>query len=300
MGDSGRTKRRLCLPDGAGARPLRAALRHRLPRRVPGRIPQAVDGTATLCRCQRAALPRFGVRAARRGVAGLFVATEALRGWRELCVGDDHCAATWVRFVARLLDTSYRDVEQVRRVMDHPGTHRVRFFYDHFPPTWPGRTCSGWKSSPSGHGSWLNMAEIEFAVLGRQALNRPFADKAAVQAAVERWKNRQNTEPKPRNWPFTTADARIKPIKLHPTIQCFLTTTLMTHLCPISSISTAWLPSWRFSPVCLTTLSYLKITVRRSVTSTVNTPIPPCTVLRMRAGCAKGLPLARMASRALC
>ena len=30
------------------------------------------------------------------------------------------------------------------------------------------------------HGSWLNRAEIEFAVLGRQALNRAFADKAAV------------------------------------------------------------------------------------------------------------------------
>ena len=34
------------------------------------------------------------------------------------------------------------------------------------------------------HGSWLNMAEIEFAIL-----SCPFADKAAVQAAVERWKN---------------------------------------------------------------------------------------------------------------
>ena len=68
------------------------------------------------------------------------------------------------------------------------------------------------------HGSWLNMAEIEFAVLSRQALNRPFADKAAVQAAVERWKNRQNTKPKPRNWQFTTADACIKLAKLYPTI----------------------------------------------------------------------------------
>ena len=71
---------------------------------------------------------------------------------------------------------------------------------------------------PPVHGSWLNMVEIEFAVLGRQVLNRPFADKAAVQAAVERWKNRQNTEPKPRNWQFTTADARIKLAKLCPTI----------------------------------------------------------------------------------
>jgi len=39
-----------------------------------------------------------------------------------------------------------------------------------------------------------------------------------VQAAVERWKNQQNTKLKPRNWQFTTADARIKLAKLYPTI----------------------------------------------------------------------------------
>ena len=43
VGDSGRTKRRLCLPDGAGARAIRAALRRRLSRRMPGRVPQVVD-----------------------------------------------------------------------------------------------------------------------------------------------------------------------------------------------------------------------------------------------------------------
>ena len=36
------------------------------------------------------------------------------------------------------------------------------------------------------HGPWLNMAAIEFTVLSHQALDRFFADKAAV----ERWKVR--------------------------------------------------------------------------------------------------------------
>ena len=70
----------------------------------------------------------------RRGVAELFVATEPLRGWRALSVEDDHRAATWVRFVARLMDTTYRDAKKVRWVMDNLGTHKVSFFYDHFPP----------------------------------------------------------------------------------------------------------------------------------------------------------------------
>jgi len=155
----------------------------------------------------------------RRGVAELFVATEPLRGWRELSVEDDHRAATWVRFVARLMDTTYRDAKKVRWVMDNLGTHKVSFFYDHFPPD----VARAYRQRMEiiytpVHGSWLNRAEIEFAVLGRQALNRLFADKAAVQAAVERWKNQQNTKLKPRNWQFTTADARIKLAKLYPTI----------------------------------------------------------------------------------
>ena len=68
------------------------------------------------------------------------------------------------------------------------------------------------------HGSWLNMAEIEFAVLTRQALNRAFANKDVVQAAVACWKDQQNAKPNPRKWQFKTADARIKLVKLYPTI----------------------------------------------------------------------------------
>ena len=66
-------------------------------------------------------------------MAELFVATEPLRGWRELRVEDDHRAATWVRFVARLLDTTDRDAKKVRWVMDNLGTHNISFSYDHFP-----------------------------------------------------------------------------------------------------------------------------------------------------------------------
>ena len=70
----------------------------------------------------------------RRGVVELFVATEPLRGWRELPVGDDHKAGTWVRFVARLMDTTYRDAKKGCWVMDNLRTHKRSNFYAHFPP----------------------------------------------------------------------------------------------------------------------------------------------------------------------
>ena len=155
----------------------------------------------------------------RRGVAELFVATEPLRGWRELTVEDDHGAATWVRFVARLMDTTYRTAKKVRWVMDNLATHKACFFYDQFPPDVARAYLQRLEITYTPvHGSWLNMAEIEFAVLARQALNRPFANKAAVQVAVARWKDHQNAAPKPRKWQFKTADARIKLAKLYPTI----------------------------------------------------------------------------------
>ena len=155
----------------------------------------------------------------RRGVGELFVATEPLRGWRELTVEDDHKAATWVQFVARLMDTTYREAKKVRWVMDNLSTHKLSNFYAHVPPEVARAYLQRMEIIYTPvHGSWLNMAEIEFSVLTRQVLGRSFATKDEVRAVVERWKNRQNTKLKPRNWQFKTADARIKLTKLYPTI----------------------------------------------------------------------------------
>lgn len=155
----------------------------------------------------------------RHGVVELFVATEPLRGWRELTVETDHKAATWVQFVARLMDTTYRDAKKVRWVMDNFSTHKLNFFYAHFPPAVAHAYLQRLEIiyTPA-HGSWLNMAEIEFSVLSRQVLNRSFASEDEVRAVVEQWKIRQNAKAKPYNWQFRTADARIKLVKLYPTL----------------------------------------------------------------------------------
>jgi hypothetical protein len=55
-------------------------------------------------------------------------------------------------------------------------------------------------------------------VLSRQVLDQPFTTSEQVRQVVEQWQDRQNARPKPRNWQFKTADARIKLVKLYPTI----------------------------------------------------------------------------------
>ena len=68
------------------------------------------------------------------------------------------------------------------------------------------------------HGSWLNMAEIEFSVFTRQELDRPFTDKKEVEIVAKKWMNQQNQKKKMINWQFKNENARIKLTRLYPTI----------------------------------------------------------------------------------
>lgn len=155
----------------------------------------------------------------RKGVVELFVATEPLAGFRELSVEEDHKAETWVKFMARMMDTVYKDATKVTWVMDNFSTHKAYFFYDYFTPEIAKSYIDRMEivHTPA-HGSWLNMAEIEFSVFTRQELGRAFSDKREVEIVAKKWQNKQNQNAKKIQWQFKTNDARIKLVKLYPTI----------------------------------------------------------------------------------
>ena len=69
------------------------------------------------------------------------------------------------------------------------------------------------------HGSWLNMAEIELAVLASQCLDRRLADRATLEREVMAWQAARNHAGRGVDWRFTTEDARIKLKHLYPTTQ---------------------------------------------------------------------------------
>jgi DDE superfamily endonuclease len=98
-----------------------------------------------------------------------------------LSVEEDHKSATWVKFIANLMDTTYSDATKVTWVMDNFSTHKCAFFYEHFGPVAAKSYIDRMEiiHTPA-HRSWLNMVEIEFSVFTRQELDRPFADKAKV------------------------------------------------------------------------------------------------------------------------
>jgi hypothetical protein len=69
------------------------------------------------------------------------------------------------------------------------------------------------------HGSWLNMAEIEFSVLLRQCLDRRIPDEVTLKREVAAWEDERNDDEGKVNWRFTTQNARIKLKRLYPSIQ---------------------------------------------------------------------------------
>jgi hypothetical protein len=68
------------------------------------------------------------------------------------------------------------------------------------------------------HGSWLDMAEIELGILGRQCLSRRIDNIHDLCREVKAWETKRDTAVTRVNWQFTTADARIKLRRLYPSI----------------------------------------------------------------------------------
>jgi hypothetical protein len=155
----------------------------------------------------------------RNGVCNLFVFSEPLTGWRSVSVTDRRTKADWACQIKALLDGRYPEAEQVTLVLDNLNTHTGAALYEVFEPQEARRLFERLDIhyTPK-HGSWLNMAEIELGVLGRQCLDRRLADKATLAREVAAWQQERNSARATVDWRFTTADARIKLKRLYPTI----------------------------------------------------------------------------------
>ena len=116
-----------------------------------------------------------------------------------------------------LVDEAYPDVPVVRVVLDNLNTHRVASLYQTFPPAEARRIAKRleFHHTPK-HGSWLNMAEIEFSVLARAFLRGRNPDQDSLEQAVNACVSERNAAAAPINWRFTTRNARTKLRRLYP------------------------------------------------------------------------------------
>lgn len=117
-----------------------------------------------------------------------------------------------------LVDEHYPDADCIRVVLDNLDMHKAYAFYEFLPPQEAHRLLSKleFHFTPK-HGSWLNMAEIEFSALATECLNRRLPDAATLRAEVAAWERTRNEDESAIDWQFTTDDARIKLRQLYPT-----------------------------------------------------------------------------------
>ena len=118
-----------------------------------------------------------------------------------------------------LVDVHFPNAETIVLVMDNLNTHKFASLYEAFDPQEARRIIEKLEIhyTPK-HGSWLNMAEIEFSVLQRQCLKARIPDQNTLMAKTRAWQQNRNQQQSTVHWQFTTDDARIKLHRLYPSI----------------------------------------------------------------------------------
>jgi len=162
---------------------------------------------------------RYDYEYERNGTANLFMLFAPFQGWRHVKVTDRRTKQDWAWVMKDLVDIHFPEAKRITVVEDNLNTHKPESLYETFAPQEARRILDKLELvyTPK-HGSWLNMAEIEFSVLNKQCLNRRIADKDLLCSETKAWELNRNELGSCTNWRFTNDDARIKLHKLYPSI----------------------------------------------------------------------------------
>ena len=119
--------------------------------------------------------------------------------------------ADYAQSIQHVIDTYYVDSEHIDLVQDNLNTHKYGSFYEYLPLA-QARALSQklvFHFTPK-HGSWLNVAEIEFSALARQCLNRRIGSLNVLSEQVNLWTVERNERAVKVHWSFTVAAAEEK------------------------------------------------------------------------------------------
>lgn len=155
----------------------------------------------------------------RLGVCNIFIACEPLSGKRMVTITERKTKRDWAIFLEEIAE-QYKEAEKITLVMDNLNTHGPGSLYESFPPVKAKELWDRFEFvyTPK-HGSWLNMAEIELNVLIGQCLDRRIDNIEEVRKEANAWQEHRNNRNAKVNWHFTTDNARIKLLRLYPTLE---------------------------------------------------------------------------------
>ena len=164
---------------------------------------------------------RYDAEYVREGSASAFMLAMPHLGQREVFVGEEarRTALDYAEAIEYLCDEVFPEAKCIILVQDNLNTHGGASLYKRFEPAKARRLAEKLEIhyTPK-HGSWLNMAEIEISLLARSALKPRVASRVEFEDAIKSNVSRRNQSPRPINWQFTNADARIKLKRLYPPV----------------------------------------------------------------------------------
>lgn len=146
----------------------------------------------------------------RNGVRNIFLAVEPKGGFRTTAITRYRKKSDFAREIERITALPrYAEAKRIHIVLDNLNTHFEKSLIETFGSDQTKRMMRRirFHYTPK-HASWLNMAEIELSIMGRQCINRRIPAESTLVSATASWKQRRNAQGATLNWRFTKTDAR--------------------------------------------------------------------------------------------
>ncbi len=171
---------------------------------------QLIQGTRKPLKAKKGSLKRADYEYRRNGTRNIFLSVEPKAGQRHLKVTRHRKKPDFAQFIKELSE-KYGDAEKIHIVADNLNTHFGKSFFETFSQTEAEDILKRIKFhyTPK-HASWLNMAEIELSIAGRQCLNRRIPMEEKLRQEIGYWQNYRNDQKLTIQWKFTVKDARKK------------------------------------------------------------------------------------------
>ena len=147
----------------------------------------------------------------RNGGCNVLLAYNLGTGQRHLRGTTTKNKGDYARFMDWLVQTHYPDAQKIKLVQANYSTHRYGASYENLPVETARhlRHTLEFHDTPK-HGSWLNMAEIEFPALSRQCLDQRIGTQERLEQEAVAWEAKRNAAAVKVSWSFTTEKARDK------------------------------------------------------------------------------------------
>lgn len=170
---------------------------------------QLLEDTRTTIPTQPGKPRRRDYEYKRNGTRNLFCSVEPKVGHREITDTDRRTKRDFAFEIRRIVTQTYKQATKIHFVLDNLNTHCRKSLRETFGPRETRRLMKRicFHHTPK-HASWLNMAEIELSILGRQALNQRIPDQHTLQRICTTYQYRRNKQHAIITWKFTKQDAR--------------------------------------------------------------------------------------------